>query len=118
VLLKDVQQDHELHASPIQDPVERPAIVAPQLAKFPFDLGAMRKGKVRVILVQEVHALDLPVYGKLNRRLPLVDEVVHRLATIGSAVELRDQTARSNLRRFCQFALPSNRPLARDRFTA
>jgi hypothetical protein len=66
VLLEDVQQNHELQASAVEDSIERTAVVATEFAQLTVDLGTMRKCQMGVFLIERIDAIDLPVDCKAN----------------------------------------------------
>jgi hypothetical protein len=58
-------------------------------------------------LVKKVHPLDLPIDSELDRRLLVLNKVIHRLGAVGCSIELCDEWARNS---FAQF---SNGPMFR-----
>ena len=103
-LLEDVQQHDELFAPAIQDTEERPAIVAPQFPQLSFDLGAMRKREMWMVLVEQIDTINLPIDGEPHRSPLPFDKLINGLRSIGRSIELHDETAS---RVFAHFVIAS-----------
>jgi hypothetical protein len=81
-----VEKDDEVAGPPVQDPVQLPPEVAPQLAELPLDLGAVRERHVRVGWGKHVETVDLVVERYLALDREPVDEVVDWLCAIGRPI--------------------------------
>jgi hypothetical protein len=90
---KNVQEQQELLAPSVQDPVERAAVVAAKLAQFTFYLRTIGKRKMWLALIERVETLDLPVYRELDSRSLQFDELIYGFCAIRPSIKLRGQTS-------------------------
>ena len=71
-------------AATIENAEEPPTVVAAKFTELAFDLRTVREGQVRIRLVEQIYALDLTVYRKLNGLGLRSDEIVDWLRPSGA----------------------------------
>jgi hypothetical protein len=85
-LAQDVEKHEEIPEAAVEDAVEIASVVTAQLAKCPFDLGAVRERKRGRIHGETVQSVDLDIERRRCIGTELVQELRNGLVTFGIPV--------------------------------
>ncbi len=86
VLPKNVEKDEQPFGSPVENSIERAAVMAPQLPKLALDLGTVREWQRGICVTEGVEAVDVVVDDHLHSRGKPIDELVDGLPPISGPI--------------------------------
>jgi len=81
-----MEQYEQVPGPLVQNPVQVPPVVAPQLPELAVDLGAVRERERRIVVADPIQQADLEVDLLLPLRGKAVKEVVDRLPAVRVAL--------------------------------